>query len=251
MPSCSYLPAFSLSSTHRANHLFPLTPPSTPRPSPRRSASVVIAYLMKTKRWRLAHCHTFVKERRDLISLRSGAIALRCPSDNSTASHACPPRRPCSSLPVQHTSSLEAASPPALHAAARQAPSILSPTSPFDSSKDTKSHTPAASAPVPAQWPRTSSSGTSATSSATRRTVRFPSGRSLRLFPTRGRCAGGALSCVLVPHTCCAGLWLPLSVCLRCGVSCAEVCLSVASAAPLAACCLRACFAVRSVPGGV
>lgn len=39
----------------------------------RRSASVIIAFLMKTKRWRLAHSHTFVKQRRDLITLRSVA----------------------------------------------------------------------------------------------------------------------------------------------------------------------------------
>ena len=47
-----------------------------PLPLPRRvrrSPSVVLAYLMKTHRWRLAHCHAWLKERRPEVNLQPAA----------------------------------------------------------------------------------------------------------------------------------------------------------------------------------
>ena len=38
-----------------------------------RSPSVVIAYLMKAHRWRLAHCHAWLKERRPEVNLQPAA----------------------------------------------------------------------------------------------------------------------------------------------------------------------------------
>ena len=48
-------------------------------PSLRSSASVVLAYLIHRERWRLAHCHAWLKERRPSVALQPGARLLLLP----------------------------------------------------------------------------------------------------------------------------------------------------------------------------
>ena len=51
-----------------------LRSPRAPLARPaRRSPAVVLAYLIKAQRWRLAHCHAWLKERRPEVNLQPAA----------------------------------------------------------------------------------------------------------------------------------------------------------------------------------